>query len=203
MADLPAVRVTAITLASRSPGRSALLARICDDFATAPADIDESAQTGEKPEFLAARLALEKACAVARGLADSANSSIVIGADQVATCDGRVLEKPGNAQRNIEMLMACSEREAVFFSAVCVLDSTTNQRREHTNVTRVRFDSLTRERVARYVARDEPWHCAGGFMVERAGISLFRSVHSDDPTGLIGLPLIFVSAALREFGYPA
>lgn len=189
-----------LILASSSTSRRALLSRIADAFEVVPADIDESPMPGEPPRALATRLAREKAEAVAARTGDDAT---IIGSDQVAECAGRVLGKPGDAARNIEMLMGLSGQEVHFYTAVMIMDPEFSAPRAHLDHTTVAFRTLQRDAVAHYVTVDTPWFCAGGFKVEQAGIGLFRRVASEDPTGLIGLPLIFVAEALRAAGYPA
>lgn len=199
MPDLSATQPR-IVLASQSPGRRALLQRLCPEFDVLPADIDETPHDGEAPAALAARLAREKASLVAALLPADPSPVLVIGADQVASCSGRLIGKPMNAENNIALLLDCSGNDMTFHSAVYILETATGRALHYTDLTTVSFDLLERERVTRYVQRDKPWFCAGGFKVESSGISLFRAVHCDDPTALIGLPLIFVSAALRELG---
>ena len=192
-----------LVLGSSSPARRELLARLAPEFRVMPADIDETPLPGEPPRALAARLAREKAEAVAARARDEGLTACVIGADQVAECDGRVLGKPGSAEANVEMLLRLSGREVHFYTAVHIMDAGFAAPRMHVDFTTVAFRTLVRDEVTAYVAADRPWHCAGGFMVERAGISLFRRVASEDPTALIGLPMIFVAEALRAAGFDA
>lgn len=192
-----------LILGSASPARRELLARLAPDFRVMPADVDESPLPGEPTRALAARLAREKAQAVAARAGRDEQDICVIGADQVAECDGRVLGKPGNAAANVEMLVRLSGREVHFFTAVHIIDAGFAAPRMHVDHTTVAFRTLSRDEVTAYVAADRPWHCAGGFMVERAGIALFRRVTSEDPTALIGLPLIFTAEALRAAGFEA
>lgn len=190
-----------LILASASPARRDLLARIAPEFRAVPADIDETPLPGEPARALAARLAREKAEAVTARLQDEGLDACVIGSDQVAECEGRVLGKPGSPEANLDMLMRLSGKEVHFFTAVHVTDAAFAAPRTHVDVTSVAFRTLAREEAAAYVAADRPWHCAGGFMVERAGIGLFRRVASEDPTALVGLPLIFVAETLRGAGF--
>ena len=189
-----------LILGSSSPARRELLARLTPAFRVLPAHIDETPLPGEPPRALAARLAREKAESVASWARDEGLAACVIGADQVAECDGRVLGKPGSAEANVEMLLRLSGREVHFYTAVYIADGISAAPRTHVDYTTVAFRTLDRDEVTAYVAADRPWHCAGGFMVERAGISLFRRVASEDPTALIGLPLIFVAEVLRAAG---
>lgn len=186
-----------IILASGSVGRKALLIRLFERFTCQAADINEKSLPGEAPIALAGRLAQEKAKAVA---ATVDRQAIVIGADQVAVCRGEILGKPGNARKNQEQLTFLSGQIAHFYSAVYIIDQRTNRVFQHIDDTCARFRALSPEEIERYIHLDEPWHCAGGFKVESKGITLFDQISSQDPTGLIGLPLIFVASALRDCG---
>lgn len=192
-----------LILASSSQARRELLARLTPAFRVMPADIDETPLPGEPPRALAARLAREKAEAVAGRARAEGLVACVIGSDQVAECEGRVLGKPGSLEDNVELLLRLSGREVHFYTAVHIADGAFAAPRTHVDYTTVAFRTLSRDEVTAYVAADRPWHCAGGFMVEHAGISLFRRVASEDPTALIGLPLIFVAEALRAAGFDA
>lgn len=183
-------------LASSSPFRRALLERLRVPFETRSPDIDESPAAGETPRELAARLAREKAAAVASGLRDA----IVIGSDQVALRDGEILGKPGSADRARQQLAGSSGRTVNFLTAWHLIDVRSGKSRSGVDDTRVLFRSLTREEIDRYVAAEQPLGSAGSFQAESLGITLFERVDSIDPTALIGLPLISVSAALRELG---
>ncbi|NNM62351.1 MAG: septum formation protein Maf [Steroidobacteraceae bacterium] len=191
-----------LLLASTSPYRRALLERLSLPFESRAPGLDETAQAGEAPARLAARLALGKAQRIAAGDADAC----VIGSDQVAVladADGieRVLGKPGTAGRCIEQLAACSGRSVTFLTAVAVLRAGDGTRIEFLDTTRVRFRRLDAATIERYVAAEAPFDCAGGFKCEGLGIALFESIDSTDPTALIGLPLIRLAAALRECGF--
>jgi septum formation protein len=159
-------------------------------------EVDETARPGERPDALAERLAAAKACAVARAHPDA----IVIGCDQVAIRNGQALGKPGSAGEAEAQLAASSGEEVSFYTAACVIDASDGRRLEHTDVTRVQFRELTNAEIRRYVERERPLDCAASFKVEGLGISLFERVVSEDPTALIGLPMIFVCRALNQFG---
>ncbi|MFK8052678.1 MAG: nucleoside triphosphate pyrophosphatase [Woeseiaceae bacterium] len=185
-----------IILASQSAGRKALLARICNDFSCQPANIDESALDGESPRSLAQRLAREKAEAIHRS-----GGQIVIGSDQVAICQDRRLSKPGTAKATQAQLAFCSGQIVTFFTAVNLWHQDRNEHYAHIDETQVVFRLLNEPEIERYVTLDEPWDCAGGFRLESRGMTLFERVESTDPSALIGMPLIFVAAALRKFGW--
>lgn len=186
-----------IVLASASRYRQGLLNRFLDDYETVSPDVDESRQDREMPDAMAARLARDKAEAVSSTHRDA----LVIGADQVADLDGRVLGKPGDHRNAAEQLLAASGRTVRFLTAVCVLDPVNRQRFEHTDRTEVHFRQFDRRLADIYLRHDKPYDCAGSFRLEGAGFVLFDSVSTDDPTALIGLPMIWLAGTLRELGY--
>jgi septum formation protein len=186
-----------IILASSSPYRRGLLDRFLDQFETIEPDIDESNDAGLGAAELARHLARKKAEAVAT----QSREALVIGADQLAVLNDRILGKPGNHQKAVEQLLAASGQVVTFFTAVCILDPLGRTRYEHTDKTKVHFRDFDRRLAEAYLKLDEPYDCAGSFKVEGAGFVLFESVKSDDPTALIGLPMIWVSDRLLELGY--
>lgn len=186
-----------ILLASASRYRQGLLDRILDDYETVAPGVDETAEPGEGPEALAGRLARNKAEIVSRKTRDS----LIIGADQLAVLDGTVLGKPGNHQKAVEQLLAASGKVVRFLTAVCVLDPASRRRYEHIDKTTVRFRQFDRRLADAYLRHDEPYDCAGSFKIEGAGFVLFESVTTDDPTALIGLPMIWLAGTLQELGY--
>jgi septum formation protein len=185
-----------LVLASTSPYRRQLLERFGQRFTVAAPDVDESPLPGETPVDLANRLARAKAEVVAR----RNPRSVVIGSDQIAVFGREILGKPGNPERCIEQLKAVSGQRLTFNTAVHVIQSDSGTCEGHLDVTTVYFRKLSDEEIVRYVARERPVNCAGGFKVEALGISLFERIESQDPTALIGLPLIWLSAALRRAG---
>ena len=186
-----------VVLASTSRYRAELLRRLLADFTQVASGVEEVPVTDEPPAVRAVRLAQMKARAVADGLHDT----IVIGSDQVAELDGRVLRKPGDEATAREQLQACSGREACFHTAVCVIHTRRdNYTAQAVDITRVAFRKLTPDEIARYVERERPLDCAGGFKAEALGISLFERIDSSDPTALIGLPLIALARLLRGCG---
>ncbi|HXS74305.1 MAG TPA: Maf family nucleotide pyrophosphatase [Rhodanobacteraceae bacterium] len=186
-----------VVLASTSRYRAELLHRLLADFEQVAPGVEEGALPGETPAQCATRLAALKA----RAVAAHHDGAIVIGSDQVAELDGHVLGKPGNAARARAQLQACGGREARFHTAVCVIDTHTGHRcLQATDLTRALFRTLSPDEIARYVEREQPLDCAGGFKAEALGISLFERIESDDPTALIGLPLIALARLLRECG---
>lgn len=187
-----------LVLASTSRYRRELLARLTPHFRALAPQVDESALPDEAPLALACRLAEAKA----RAVAARAAGAIVIGSDQVADLDGRLLGKPGTIENARAQLAACSGREVAFHTAICLIDARTTSTRAYAAIdtTRVSFRQLAADEIARYVARQQPLDCAGSFKAEGLGIALFEHIESIDPTALIGLPLIALCRLLREAG---
>ena len=190
--------VSVLILASTSVYRRELLARLGLPFDALPPGVSEAHLTGESPADRALRLALEKAGAVARAHPEA----VVIGADQVAACAAQLLEKPGDAARCREQLATLSGRTALFYTACAVLGRGGTVHFAHIDTTTAVFRRLSGAEIERYVARERPFDCAGGFRAEALGISLFECIESRDPTALIGLPLIWLAGALRDAGFP-
>ena len=150
----------------------------------------------EAPQTTAARLALKKAQAVAVAYPDA----LIIGSDQVASCDGRRLEKPGTHENATAQLHWLSGRSAIFDTAVSVLDSRTQRLATRVVTCRVRFRTLESSRIEAYLRREQPYDCAGSAKSEGLGIVLISRIQTDDPSSLIGLPLIALTELLEEFG---
>jgi len=164
--------------------------------------VDEAAQPGERPAALVARLSRAKAAA----LALQHPQAWVIGSDQVAVLvaaggEESMLGKPGTEARCIEQLQRCSGRAVSFLTAVAVMKQDGNALVEFIDTTRVMFRVLDQAAIQRYVNRERPLDCAGGFKSEGLGIALCESIDSADPSALIGLPLIRLSAVLRDAGF--
>jgi septum formation protein len=185
-----------IVLASTSRYRRELLARILPAVRCVAPDIDESALPGESPEAQVLRLARAKAARVAALCPDA----LVIGSDQLAAAGSGRLGKPGNAEAARAQLAALSGTGVRFLTAVAVLDARTGRVLDATDVTEVRFRRLDPAEIERYLAREQPFDCAGSFKSEGLGIVLFERIRSEDPTALIGLPLIALCRLLRELG---
>lgn len=184
-----------LLLASTSRYRRELLERLRLPFHVARPDVDETTGPDEAPAALAARLASLKAAAIAAHHPEA----WVIGADQVAEVDGQAIGKPGNREAAIAQLTAMSGRAIRFHTALCLLRD--QNRHEASDVTTVRFRALSAEEIERYVDAEQPFDCAGSFKSEGLGITLFEAIDSQDPTALIGLPLIALSRLLREAGF--
>ena len=186
-----------LILASTSPYRRELLARLRLAFEAMPPGVPEERIDGESPADQALRLALAKAQAIA----GRHPGALVLGADQVAAAGEQVLGKPGDAVRCRAQLASLSGKTARFYTACAVLGVGAGVRLAHVDTTTVVFRSLTADEIERYVAREQPYDCAGGFKVEALGVALFECIESQDPTALIGLPLIWLAGALRGAGY--
>jgi 7-methyl-GTP pyrophosphatase len=185
-----------LILGSTSRYRRELLDRLHLPFEVLAPQVDESPQSGEAPAALAIRLALAKARAVAAMRPDA----VVIGADQVADLDGEALGKPGTHERAVQQLRRLSGRVAVFQTALAVARPRTGYERALLAAVRVRFRRLGDGEIERYLRLEQPYDCAGSAKCETVGIALLEAIDSDDPTALVGLPLIRTCALLREAG---
>lgn len=185
-----------LVLGSTSRYRRELLERLRLPFEICAPDVDETPQPGEAPAALAARLALAKAQAVARRFP----SAIVIGSDQVADLDGQPIGKPGTHERAVEQLRSMSGRTIVFQTALAVVCADSGFVAQDLAPVRVRFRALTDTEIENYLRAEQPYDCAGSAKSEGLGISLLDAIESDDPTALIGLPLIRTGAMLRRAG---
>jgi septum formation protein len=186
-----------LILASTSRYRASLLERLRVPFRILAPGVDESPLARETPIERAQRLALAKATAVSR----RHPKDTVIGSDQVAVCKGELIEKPGDAARCREQLQWLSASAASFYTAVAVLQPASSACIQMLDTTTAYFRALSAAEIERYVEAEQPFDCAGGLRSESLGISLFARVVSEDPTALIGLPLIAVGRALRQLGY--
>ena len=184
-----------LILASTSRYRRELLERLGYPFETKASSVDETPLEGETPERLALRLAIAKARAVAK----DNPGSVVIGSDQVCALGGKALGKPHNYEGAVRQLTEMQGNTLVFHTAVCVIGADGN---EQTCVsdTRIEMRALSAKAIAAYVRREEPSDCAGSAKIEKLGIALMKSVSSDDPTSLIGLPLMRVTDMLLKAG---
>jgi septum formation protein len=184
-----------IVLASTSPFRRELLSRLALPFETAAPDIDESRHPHEPPLDLVRRLSEAKARACA-----SDRDALVIGSDQIATIGDDVLGKPGTHERAAAQLRHLSGRSVTFLTGLCLLNTATNESQVDVIAFRVHFRTLSEEQIERYLHHDKPYNCAGSFKSEGLGIALFERMEGDDPTALIGLPLIRLTDMLARAG---
>lgn len=185
-----------VLLASSSPYRRELLGRLGIACRWLAPDLDETPAPGEHPEQLGRRLAEMKA----RALASSNPGHLIIGSDQVAALGGNILNKPGDFERAAIQLHASSGKTVTFFTSLALLNSTSGHCQIATDITRVHFRQLNESEIHNYLHKEQPYDCAGSFKIEGMGIALFDKVESDDPTALIGLPLIKLCAMLRAEG---
>ena len=186
-----------LVLASTSRYRRELLERLRVDFGVISPEVDESPHVGEAPSALAVRLARDKAVAGARRDRDA----IVIGSDQVCEFEGTAFGKPGSHDAAIEQLRRFSGREAAFHTAVAVARDAGAWVEHDLATVRVRFRVLDDASIERYLRIEQPYDCAGSAKSETLGIALLESIESDDPTALVGLPLIRSCRLLRAAGF--
>ena len=187
-----------IVLASGSTYRRALLERLGLPFEWAAPGVDESEIPGESTTDTALRLAILKA----RAVASRFPNAVVIGSDQVASCEGVRIGKPGNHANAVKQLEFMSGKTALFETALAVLDATRNDVRSRVVPCRVTFRPLTRPVIETYLEREQPYDCAGSAKAEGLGIALIARIETDDPTALIGLPLIALTELLSAAGIP-
>ena len=184
-----------LILASGSRYRAELLGRLQLPFQALASQVDETPLSGENPRELTCRLAAAKA----RALAPAHPQAWILGSDQSAAARGQILGKPGTLERAREQLRLLSGQTVEFLTAVALFRGTTLL--EWLDVTTVHFRTLDEATIDRYLAAEPALDCAGSFKCEGLGISLFEGIQSEDPTGLVGLPLIRTAALLREAGF--
>jgi septum formation protein len=187
-----------LVLASTSPYRRELLARLGLAFEAAPPQFDEAPLPGETTAATALRLSVGKAESLARAFPDA----LIIGADQVASSDGRTLDKPGNHANAVQQLRTLSGKAAQFDTAVTLLDAREGQLQSQIVGCHVLFRELDERRIEAYLRREQPYDCAGSAKAEGLGIALIERINTDDPTALVGLPLIALTAMLERAGLP-
>jgi len=184
-----------LQLASSSPYRRELLSRLRIPFDVVAPDVDETPYPGELPTALSTRLALAKAQAVA------CTGTWTIGSDQVATLNGLPIGKPGHHEAARLQLQASSGRTVQFHTALALVDFDRGLSRVERIDTRVHFRELSSAEIEAYLLAEQPYDCAGSAKCEGLGIALLEAIEGDDPTALIGLPLIRLSSWLREWGW--
>jgi MAF protein len=185
-----------LVLASSSPYRREILAKLGLPFACAASGIDESPLAGETVERMVLRLAESKAQALSPQFPDH----LIIGSDQSAVLDGRIMGKPGCRERAVEQLRTASGKTVAFYTALCVLNPASGKSLCDLDITRVTFRALDDTQIAGYVEREQPYDCAGGFKSEGLGVALFERIETEDPNALVGLPLIRLIRLLEAFG---
>ena len=194
-ASAPALPRT-LVLGSTSRYRRELLSRLNLPFEVAAPDVDETPQTGESPRELALRLALAKA----RAVATRHPEAVVIGSDQVADLAGQPLGKPGEHARAVQQLRQMRGQTVVFQTALAVVCLATGFEQLDLAAVRVKFRDLSDEEIENYLQTEKPYDCAGSAKSEGLGIALLDSIENDDPTALVGLPLIRTTRMLRAAG---
>lgn len=190
--------VAPLVLASTSIYRRQLLERLGIPFTVASPETDETRLPDEPPEALVKRLAEAKARAVAERFPDA----VIIASDQVAVIDGQVLGKPGSPENAAAQLRLASGREVVFHNGLALLAPVEPRLQRALILFRVHFRPLRDDTIQRYLERDRPFDCAGGFKSEQLGIALFSRMEGEDPTALMGLPLIALTGMLERIGMP-
>ncbi|MDB9787019.1 Maf family protein [Bacteriovoracaceae bacterium] len=186
-----------LILGSSSPYRLELLKRLGVSFTTESPNINEDdwKDLGPSPDHLVSFLAVAKARDI---YLKTDRENVVIGSDQVAVFESRVLGKPGNRENAIEQLELLSNGEHALMTGVCVM--TDNVTLLHTDVTKLRMRNLSKKQIERYLDRDEPYDCAGSYKLEEGGISLFEKIETEDYTAICGLPLMAVTKMLHQCG---
>lgn len=185
-----------LVLASTSPFRRELLQRLTVSFETFAPDVDESRPPGEPARQLVTRLAEAKARAALTMYPDA----LVIGSDQVAVCQEDILGKPGDHETACKQLARLAGHRVSFLTGLCLFDCAANTVRVDMVSYHVTFRILSEAQIDRYLRTERPYNCAGSFKSEGLGISLFQSMEGEDPTALIGLPLIRLVDWLNDAG---
>lgn len=185
-----------LILGSTSPYRRELLQRLQCPFSTAAPDIDETRHSGETARAMVLRLSLAKARKVAEAYPDA----LIIGSDQCAVLQEQVIGKPGNHANAVKQLQNASGQRVEFLTGLCLLDSRTGEYQLDVVPFAVDFRELSLGEIDDYLHKDQPYNCAGSFRSESLGITLFKRMVGDDPTALMGLPLIRLSQMLQAAG---
>lgn len=185
-----------LVLGSTSRYRRELLERLRIPFEVAAPEVDETPQAGESPQALAERLALAKARAVAAKFPDA----VVIGSDQVADLDGEPLGKPGTHEKAVAQLRRMRGHTVIFQTAVAVVCLETGFEAQNLAAVKVKFRDLSNDEIEHYLRAEQPYDCAGSAKSEGLGIALLESIDNDDPTALVGLPLIRTCRLIQAAG---
>lgn len=186
-----------IVLASTSPFRQSLLAKLELPFVTAQPDCDETPLDNETPQQLVTRLAEQKARSC---IGDETQPRLIIGSDQVCVINGQIIGKPHTRERAIEQLSEQSGQVITFYTGLSLINSVTGEAQTTVEPFHVHFRTLTQVQIERYVDKEQPLNCAGSFKSEGLGISLFERLEGKDPNTLVGLPLITLTDMLANQG---
>jgi MAF protein len=187
-----------LVLASTSPYRRTILAKLDIDFETKTPEVDESIFIDEIPEQLVARLAEAKA----RAVAEHETNALIIGSDQVAVVDGQILGKPGNHENAVKQLRRAAGKRVSFLTGLCLFNTESKRAQVEVVPFNVIFRQLTDSQIENYLKKEQPYNCAGSFKSEGLGIALFERMEGEDPNTLIGLPLIRLIRMLESEGFP-
>lgn len=185
-----------LVLASSSPYRKALLERLRLPFEACSPDVDEARSPGESPRDYVMRLARAKAAALAQRFPDA----LIVGSDQCAVLNDRILGKPGTREKAIRQLAECAGNAVIFHTGICLLDAPSEEAQVEDVICTVHFRDLEPSAIEGYLDKEASYDSAGSFKAEGLGIALFERMEGDDPTSLIGLPLIRLSSMLRRSG---
>ena len=185
-----------LVLASSSPYRRELLSRFKLPFDVFNPDIDESPRTAEKAKEISVRLAREKAFKVAPHY----SSSLIIGSDQTAECQNEIIEKPNTHTNAVKQLQFLSGQVVTFYTSLCLLNTQTKKLQECVVDFEVKYKKLNAEIIESYLLKEQPYNCVGSIKSEGLGITLLDYIKGEDPTALVGLPLIELSNMLRNEG---
>jgi len=184
-----------LILGSSSPYRKALLEKLGLPFECFSPDIDESHTPGESPVQLVERLAINKA----RETAKTYSEALIIGSDQVAVLDGKIIGKPSNHGAAVEQLREASGREVKLYTGLCLYNADTGTIQQSVESYTVEFRELSEQQIESYLKKDQPYNCAGSLKSETLGIAMLSKLEGEDPNTLIGLPLIrLVDMLLKE-----
>lgn len=187
-----------VVLASTSPYRKAILEKLGIEFICVAPEIDETQLANETPEQLVVRLSEQKARAVAKQFPDA----LIIGSDQVAVVDGKILGKPGNHETAVSQLKRAAGKRVSFLTGLCLFNSASQQSQLDVVPFDVVFRQLTEQQIENYLRIEQPYNCAGSFKSEGLGIVLFERLEGDDPNTLMGLPLIRLVRMLEKENFP-
>lgn len=185
-----------LLLASSSPYRRQLLQKLALPFSCQSPNIDETPLPGEAPQQLVERLAIAKA----QALAAAHPEHLIIGSDQVASFNGKILGKPGGFSQAYQQLAQCSGQTVRFYTGLCLLNTAQQRQQSSIETYQVHFRLLSEQQIQNYLEREQPYDCAGSFKCEGLGISLFESLSGQDPNTLVGLPLIALIRMLNKEG---
>lgn len=185
-----------IILASTSIFRKSLLEKLRLNFTTAKPEIDETPLPTETAKKMVERLSLKKAEKIAR----NETNKIIIASDQAAMFNNQPIGKPHNYENAVKQLHSFSNQTITFYTGLVVIDQTTKQTFQDIEITKVSFRALSKQDIHNYIMLEKPYQCAGSFKSEGLGISLFKSIETQDPNALIGLPLIKLISIFKKIG---